>query len=224
MSCKEAMGAVAEAIARGGEIPAEQREHLRSCERCRELLDSATQFDSALDEDVAAPRVDDTRITREVRALRLREVMRRTGIAAVLAIVITGAFAMAVRGPEDLAVSEIIGIVAFVTLIAVIPLLLFYALLAALRDRHGNRICKRLGPGRQISGVCLGLSEATGVSPALLRLAFIALAFVNGIGIWLYILLDLAMPVHPDDRQHLLRFKLRRAWQRRFAHAEDDAG
>lgn len=49
------------------------------------------------------------------------------------------------------------------------------------------------------------------------------LAFVNGIGIWLYILLDLAMPVHPADRQYLLRFKLRRMWQRRFAHAEDDA-
>ncbi|HYR28011.1 MAG TPA: PspC domain-containing protein, partial [Thermoanaerobaculia bacterium] len=105
-----------------------------------------------------------------------------------------------------------------------VPLVVFFVMRAILRDRHGNRICKRLKPGKQISGVCLGLSEATGVPVLLFRLGFVVLLFVNGIGLWLYILLDLAMPVHPDDRQHLLRFKLRRMWQRRTAHADHDAG
>jgi hypothetical protein len=53
----------------------------------------------------------------------------------------------------------------------------------------------------------------------LIRLGFFALLFADGAGFWLYILLDLAMPVHPDDRQHLLRFRLKRWWSRRTVDA-----
>jgi hypothetical protein len=57
----------------------------------------------------------------------------------------------------------------------------------------------------------------------LLRVIFVVLLFFDGAGFWIYLLLDLAMPVHPDERQHLLRFRLRR-WWRRMTNAEQRAG
>lgn len=224
MSCKDAMAAVVGVVEHGGAIPDEQREHIRQCARCRELLDSANQFESAIEsETVNEPDVDDRRLVREVRALRARDVAKRVAVAALIAIGIAATFAFVVRNDRHLDPVGILMIIFFVTVLAIVPLLILWAILAALRDRNGNRICKRLRPGRQLSGVCLGLSEATGTSVLVFRLGFIALALADGIGILLYLFLDLAMPVHPDDRQHLLRFKLRRMWQRRFAHAEDDA-
>jgi phage shock protein PspC (stress-responsive transcriptional regulator) len=219
------MAAVVGVVEHGGAIPEEQREHIKHCARCRELLDSANQFESAIEEEkVNEPHVDDRRLVREVRALRARDIGKRIALAALIAIVITATFAFFVRDEELFTLGQVLMISVMVTAFAVIPLLILWAILAALRDRNGNRISKRLGPGRQVSGVCLGLSEATGTSVLVFRLGFIALTLADGIGLVLYIFLALAMPVHPDDRQHLLRFKLRRMWQRRFAHAADDAG
>lgn len=225
MSCREAMAAVVGVVERGGAIPEEQREHLKHCARCRELLESANQFESAVHEQpVADPVIDEQRLSDEVRGVRRRDAFRRAGVAVTIAIAIPAAIAVGLGLFGDFGWQEIAGIVGIVTVIIAVPLLLFFLMLAVLRDKSGNRICKRLKPGRQVSGVCLGLAEATGISPVLFRLAFFVLAFVNGIGVWLYILLDLAMPVHPDDRQYLLRFRLRRAWQRRFADGEHSAG
>lgn len=80
-------------------------------------------------------------------------------------------------------------------------------------------IYKRLKPGRQVSGVCLGLSERFGWNLTLLRLAFVIAFFFDGLGFWVYVILDLAMPIHPDDREHLLRFRLRRWWEGRMSRA-----
>ncbi len=46
------------------------------------------------------------------------------------------------------------------------------------------------------------------------------------VAIWTtrYVVLELAMPVHPEDRQHLLRFRLRRWFARRSGHAEHHPG
>lgn len=225
MSCREAMAAVVGVVERGGAIPDEQREHLRHCARCRELLQSANQFESAVQHQPAAdPVIDEQRLSDEVRGVRRRDAFRRVSVAVALAMAIPAVTAAGLGLLGDFAWQEVASIAFIMTAIVAVPLLLFFLMLAVLRDRNGNRICKRLKPGRQVSGVCLGLSEATGISLVLFRLAFVVLAFVNGIGIWLYILLDLAMPVHPDDRQYLLRFRLRRAWQRRFADAEHSAG
>jgi phage shock protein PspC (stress-responsive transcriptional regulator) len=79
---------------------------------------------------------------------------------------------------------------------------------------------KRLRPGYQLSGVCLGLADKTGVPVDALRLLFFVLAFANGVGIWIYVVLDLLMPVHPEDRRHLLRFRVLRWWRRTRRGAE----
>lgn len=223
MSCKEAMSAMLGVVERGGAIPDEQREHLRTCARCRELLDSMNTLHSEMHQPPAhTPSVDDRRLTREVRNARVRDFIRRAltaGITSMIFVTTIGFFALRKNGFSTREVTMVIGVG---TVLAVALLVMFYLMLAVLRDRNGNRICKRLRPGRQLSGVCLGLSEATGIAVVVFRLAFVALLFVKGIGLFLYILLDLAMPVHPDDRQYLLRFKLRRMWQRRFAHADHD--
>ena len=47
---------------------------------------------------------------------------------------------------------------------------------------------------RVIDGVCGGLAEYFGIDSLLVRLAFVALMFVNGIGVILYIILMIIMP------------------------------
>ncbi len=47
---------------------------------------------------------------------------------------------------------------------------------------------------RVIDGVCGGLAEYFGIDSLLVRLAFVALMFINGIGIILYIILVIIMP------------------------------
>jgi phage shock protein C len=47
---------------------------------------------------------------------------------------------------------------------------------------------------RVIDGVCGGLAEYFGIDSLLVRLAFVALMFINGIGVILYIILVIIMP------------------------------
>ncbi len=47
---------------------------------------------------------------------------------------------------------------------------------------------------RIIDGVCGGLAEYFGIDSLLVRLAFVALVFINGIGLILYIVLVIIMP------------------------------
>lgn len=81
---------------------------------------------------------------------------------------------------------------------------------------RGGLPYKRLRDGRQLSGVCMGIAERTGVPVSIIRLAFIVLVLAKLSGFVLYIVLDLLMEVHPDDRASLLRFRIRRWWDTRF--------
>jgi phage shock protein PspC (stress-responsive transcriptional regulator) len=76
---------------------------------------------------------------------------------------------------------------------------------------------KRLRKGYMLSGICLGIAERTKVPVGVIRLAFLVLAFAKMSGVLLYVVLDLLMQVHPDDRATLLRFRLRRWWSGRVA-------
>jgi phage shock protein PspC (stress-responsive transcriptional regulator) len=207
VNCQEAVTGLIAVVENGGALSDAHREHLQSCAR-----------------PVRAPAIDDARLAKEMRHNSRRQYFKRVGWVLLIAFVLAATLGTFVAVFDDeVTAAEAVAVVFVVTLLAGIPAVLFYALIAALHDRHGNRIYKRLKPGRVLSGVCLGLAEATGVSVVVLRLAFFALGVFQGAGIWLYIVLDLAMPIHPDDRQYLLRFRLRRAWDktmRRFAHAE----
>jgi len=79
---------------------------------------------------------------------------------------------------------------------------------------------KRLFGRRQVSGVCLGLAEATGWSVALIRTLFVGAIFLKLHGVLLYLVFDALMEVHPDERARLLRFRIRRWWRNRIATAE----
>jgi len=92
--------------------------------------------------------------------------------------------------------------------------------LVLLRVPSRFALYKRLRPGYQLSGVCLGLADKTGIPVGILRLVFFVLALADGVGILLYVILDLSMPVHPEDRRHLLRFRVLRWWRRILGDAE----
>jgi phage shock protein PspC (stress-responsive transcriptional regulator) len=92
--------------------------------------------------------------------------------------------------------------------------------LVLLRAPSRFALYKRIRPGYQLSGVCLGLEDKTGIPVGILRLVFFVLALANGMGIWIYVVLDLLMPVHPEDRRHLLRFRVLRWWRRTRGDAE----
>jgi phage shock protein PspC (stress-responsive transcriptional regulator) len=88
--------------------------------------------------------------------------------------------------------------------------------IASIRSMSPGKIYKRL-EGRQISGVCRGLAEAWGAPVWVIRMAFVALLFGKGIGLLLYLALDVVLPIHPADRAGLLRFRIARWWRARFA-------
>jgi len=50
------------------------------------------------------------------------------------------------------------------------------------------------GSDRIVGGVCSGLAAGFHIDPLWVRLAFVLLAFVQGIGLFIYIVLWLVMP------------------------------
>ena len=94
--------------------------------------------------------------------------------------------------------------------------LVLAAMMAGIDAGGPGRLFKRMR-GRQLSGVCQGLSEATRIPVWIWRMAFFGLIFFKGAGVILYLLLDLALPIHPDDRADLLRFRIARWWKSRRA-------
>jgi phage shock protein PspC (stress-responsive transcriptional regulator) len=226
MNCKDALAALVSSLENGTEMTEEQREHIRTCERCRELLDSAKQFQALLaGNGVQTPPIAPV-LTATEREVRRRRDRRAIGVAAGMIAILGAAVAWMLVAAGEAPVGEAIAVVGAavgIGLLFMTPILILFYI--ARRSKGGRpRLYKRLRPGRQLSGVCLGLSEATKINVTAIRVAFIVLLFFNGSGFWIYLILDLAMPVHPDDRQYLMRFRMRRWWQRRFAHAANDVG
>lgn len=58
---------------------------------------------------------------------------------------------------------------------------------------EGKKLYRRQS-GRLIGGVCVGIGDYLAVDPALVRLAFVVLALVNGLGVLLYLILWAVMP------------------------------
>jgi phage shock protein PspC (stress-responsive transcriptional regulator) len=227
MNCNDAMTALVASLEEGTPMTAAQREHVRTCERCRPLLDSAKQFESALEQQpVPVPRVDDAVAAAEaelIHARTRRAIYTLLGIGMALAVAVGLALLFPLRDEWHpglalwaVTMAALISAGFFVPILGIIYLL---------RDFGRRRMYKRLKPGRMISGVCLGLAERMNVEVRVVRIVFVLiLLFGGGLGFWLYVGFDVAMPVHPDDRQHMLRFRWKRWLARRSGHAEHDAG
>jgi len=56
------------------------------------------------------------------------------------------------------------------------------------------------GSDRILGGVCSGLAERFRIDPLWMRIAFALLAFVQGVGIFLYVVLWLVMPEHVEGQ------------------------
>jgi phage shock protein C len=57
----------------------------------------------------------------------------------------------------------------------------------------------RSSANRVIGGVCGGLGQYLGIDPMLVRLAFVVLALVNGLGVLLYFIIWLLVPGKTDS-------------------------
>jgi phage shock protein C len=54
---------------------------------------------------------------------------------------------------------------------------------------------------KKIAGVCGGLAQYLGIDSLLIRIVFVALIFANCIGIILYIILWLFVPLEPEQKK-----------------------
>ena len=226
MNCNEAITALVASLESSVPMTAEQREHIRTCERCRELLDSAKQFQTLLGGNgIQPPAVDAAAVAAEQEVRRAKR--RRTlGLAfAIAAIAWVGLSLLQIRagGLAPLEAFLITGAAIGLLFLILIPFLLLLLLARTARTPE-KRWYKRLKPGRHLSGVCLGLAERFGWDVTIVRLLFVVGLFLDGVGFWIYVVLAMAMPVHPDDRQYMLRFRWRRWLARRRLNAEHDAG
>jgi phage shock protein C len=64
-----------------------------------------------------------------------------------------------------------------------------------------NAKLERIERGKMIAGVCAGVAAYLGVDPTLVRLAFLLLIPASGIGLLLYLVLWIIMPVHGNGEE-----------------------
>ena len=220
MNCNEAIAALVASLENGTAITEEQRAHIRDCERCREARDAAKELLAVIPGEVEGSPAIDAAVTAAEHEVRRKRFWRGVRVLlAVLSLMAASAATLLVQTGEmrmgDALFFAGAGFV--IALLVALPLLLIVWFVRGAGGK--SRLYKRLGPGRMLAGVCLGLSEVANTDVRLLRIIFVVLMLIDGAGIWLYLLLYLAMPVHPDDRQYLLRFRVRRWWQRKTSHA-----
>jgi phage shock protein C len=70
--------------------------------------------------------------------------------------------------------------------------------LAVNEPSGGIKRLYRLHDGRMAAGVCVGLAAYFGVDPTLVRLAFVLLSVVGGVGILLYLCAWMVIPDETD--------------------------
>lgn len=209
--CARALDGLRLALEAGARLDAETHAHLGHCPSCRSSLGVALEdLDSGLE---AAPGFDEARAETEVhRQHRRRLVWRSLGIAtALFAVLVAVLVGLPPSRPVLLDGTSALALL----LLGVMVAIALAVGLARAPARLG--LYKRVGPGRQLSGVCLGLARRTGTPVWAWRVGFLLLCVLPGLGhaagLWLYLVMDLAMPIHPEDRAHLLRFRLARWWR-----------
>jgi phage shock protein PspC (stress-responsive transcriptional regulator) len=213
--CARAESNVARYLTEGTSLDESVLAHMKDCGECAATLQRAQALGNLLENGAAnsSAVVVDTNLspvlTREVAAAVKRRLLVRAVLA--LAVIVVGYYFW-VRIESGPGLNN-------PTAVWVIGMLFFtLPLLAAAKtagvDVGPARVYKRIR-GRQLSGVCQGLGESFAIPVWILRMAFIALTFLSGWTIVLYLILDVIMQIHPDDRSELLRFRIARWWKRR---------
>jgi phage shock protein PspC (stress-responsive transcriptional regulator) len=204
----------------GGELPPDLIEHVRDCSECGDTLRRAQLLGDLLEQTrdeqpaVAAPVALSQAMADEVAAAVRRRRLLRAGL--VIAVVVIGAASWYFT-TNALHVRHRYTVWSALMILFTGPLALV-AMTAGIDAGGPGRLYKRIR-GRELSGICRGLSEVTRVPVWIWRMVFVGLLFFRGAGLILYLLLDLILPIHPDDRPDLLRFKLARWWKSRKATA-----
>jgi phage shock protein PspC (stress-responsive transcriptional regulator) len=208
MDCNDAVAALVAMLENGTPMTDEQRAHIRTCERCREVLAAAKELH--LPDEAAVPEVDDALLHEEVhrrhhRAMYWKLAALPLGILAVFGV-------GSLRRGEGLGIgaAELLVISGMLMIAVLVPGLIVFAIVRSAAKRRGAPLYRRLDSRRWWLGVCTGLEEALGIDRNILRVAFFVLTFGQGIGLWIYLVLALATPVHPGDREYLWRFQARR--------------
>jgi phage shock protein PspC (stress-responsive transcriptional regulator) len=219
--CSSTVAALAALIERGQPVSEEQLSHWRSCPRCQSLVETARQqfasLSSTLESDgdpagAGPSRTAEAATEAGEKGQRQRALQTAALIVIGWALLSLGAGAVIDRpwfgdGSRAAALAGV-GIVLALTGAVVIATVTLLRLPA----RFG--FYKRQRRGYWISGVCAGLSEKLSVPVMLLRVGFVVLEVFLGAGIPLYFALSLSLPVHPEDRRHLLAFRVARWWRR----------
>ena len=197
-----------------------QLAHLAVCPQCQAALDRANSLSAMLAEGEPTPPVAAhaaptppgvaEEVARSVRRRRLIRIGLAIAIAAI-GIATSGWLRIADYTPKH-------PVAIWVMLMILFGGPLLVAAMAVGADAGPGRFHKRMR-NRQLSGVCQGLAEASSIPVWIIRMAFVALIFFNGIGIAAYLILDVVLTIHPDDREQLLRFRIARWWRSRRVSA-----
>lgn len=210
-NCARTISALHAVIERKAELPPEVSAHINSCPQCRQVAQRLGRVIEALadatgdvvtDPIAERPIVDNVRKAVSSRWYQLR-VWRSLAIGGLMVLLgsLIAIWHMNANGEDTVMVLLLLA--GFVGVPAIVAI-------AILRLPARWRLYKRVHRNYRLSGVCEGLAERTGLPVGLWRLGFVLLTFWHGAGLYLYVLLDIAMPIHPEDRPALLRFRLTR--------------
>lgn len=217
-SCSRSAEQLTRYLTEGGELPTKLIEHGRHCSQCGETLRRAQLLGELLnrtrDEQpgLAAPLALSEAVTDEVIAAVRRRRLLRAGLAIAIAVIGVASWYLTT---DAMHVRHRYAVWSMLVILFTGPLVLV-AMTAGIDAGGSGRLFKRIR-GRQLSGVCQGLSEATELSVWIWRMGFVGLIFFKGAGVILYLLLDVALPIQADDRADLLRFRIARWWKSRRA-------
>jgi phage shock protein PspC (stress-responsive transcriptional regulator) len=218
-ACLDARAALKAFVIDGAEPSAEALAHWKACPDCRSLAAAVTRQLETLGEDAPSPLagVDTMALDLEVKRQARRRLWMKAAALGALGLV-AGAGTMAALGVEWAGWSWAVaaGVVALIGLVGLLTVLL-----ARTPARH--RLYRRLGPARMVSGVCAGLAERTATPVWAWRLGCVAGLFLASEVVVLYFLLAFTMPVHPEDRAGLLRFRVVRFFRRLLGRPEGTA-
>lgn len=211
VSCEEAISTLRAMLDGVDEPGADMVAHWKDCPHCSPVLRKVLRELEGLEASMEVPVVSEVSQTMfkkgeaEVRRRQIRRLILASSLALLVPI---GAVVLGLAGViQDELAFAIVAVTIAITASVV-------ALMVARLPRRWG-FYRRIGPGRQLGGVCLGWAERTHTLVQIWRLAFLLFFLLGGYGITIYLLLLIAMPVHPDDRQYLLRFRLARWWRGR---------